>query len=417
MEVNGLIATLLANDPQLAGMAEGRLVAMGDFAEPQLVELYDREGLVAMARQRIEGILARIKNGRAVSPQLLSLKYQGAKPQEIYADLAVQSKMHFSASTEKLLCALKQPAMDFEVDKLTPLQALLKLNSACNLYFESIDAARQITLNAMDAKLAAAPVATAGPVLTAVKRIEVNVGHSIDFAGPKTVQARNNGTSDAICRIYCYTWCDPGMKPLAWFVDSVDVCVTDMGNYLTPARSVFGNAITGGINSNNASELVLRGPIDRSTRITHLAMTTTFLFERDRRKLDIPNVLTTHDTTYQLGDVRVVFKGIGKREEGRYFADMSIFRGTRDANDWDHMKMLYGQGRDCKLLDADGNSYKAGARATNYGQDGIILRTEFSDETDTDKKPGPPFRILWSGPAAIERITLPMEFKDIPLPG
>lgn len=135
-------------------------------------------------------------------------------------------------------------------------------------------------------------------------------------------------------------WGEPRVKPLSWSVDSVDECIADTGDALTPDRRGMGALVTGRLNTRNDTQLILRGPIEKAKQIAKLRMTATFLLEQQRESLDVPNVLTVHNATYQLGGFRVVIKDVNKMVEGRYAYELTVFRDGKSPKEWNHMHSL-----------------------------------------------------------------------------
>ena len=66
----------------------------------------------------------------------------------------------------------------------------------------------------------------------ALGRVEVNISRGRDFAGKRPMNAHNNAFQNPPCRFYLFAWGDPRLKPVHWFVDGVEECVTDNGHNL-----------------------------------------------------------------------------------------------------------------------------------------------------------------------------------------
>lgn len=116
-KIDALVARLSDADWKARDRAAEELTALGEKAEPslrkRLAEAKDPE-----ERSRIDGLLAAIERWRQEGPALVTMKHTGAKPKEVFEDLAKQAGVAFAAGTENLFDGASQQAVAVNLERV-----------------------------------------------------------------------------------------------------------------------------------------------------------------------------------------------------------------------------------------------------------------------------------------------------------
>jgi hypothetical protein len=415
--IKSLIATLSDEDFRQRIKAQNELISIGGPAEPQLLERL-KQNPDAETRTLIESILKSIAQARHYGPTLVTLQLNEASTQQAFAALAEQSRVSLAPGAETLLDTKQRIDVDFN---RTPMwEALLKLCAQSGVAFNSIDSDGRIVLELLpsNGNVAAPPAATAGQFLVTIHHIETNVSKSVAFAGKRPLNARQNQFNNPPCRLFFFAWGEPRLKPIRWFIDSVDECVTDTGHDMRnpTALAPFRRATSGGVNDPNETMFTLAAPDEKAKRIARLAITARFALEKRMQKLEIPNPVGIKDATHRIGDgFRLVIKDVNKVTDGRYAYNLAIYRDNRSQADWDLMQSLLNRYR-CRLLDAQGNELQMTGGGGGSGPNELTQNNTVTTDGRNGVATGEPAKLVWEFPEEVEQVIVRLVFRDVPLP-
>lgn len=289
-KIDALVARLSDADWKARDRAAEELTALGEKAEPslrkRLAEAKDPE-----ERSRIDGLLAAIERWRQEGPALVTMKHTGAKPNEVFEDLAKQAGVAFAAGTENLFDGASQQSVDVNLERVPLWQALLDVTGRCGLAFHAVEDGK-IQLQAAEEATPPAPAAAAGPFLVTINHVEMNVRKNRPFAGRRPMNVQNNVFQHPPCKLYLFGWAEPRTDPLLWIIDSVEECVTDVGKTANGGR---GRPMFSGtqVNSRNEMQFTLDLPPDAERSIARLKLNARFVLRRGTQKLEVPDVLTS----------------------------------------------------------------------------------------------------------------------------
>jgi hypothetical protein len=152
-------------------------------------------------------------------------------------------------------------------------------------------------------------------------------------------------------------------------------------------------------------------------KIDHLKGSVKFGVQAEMIKIEIPDVLNAKKVIKTAGDVKLTLEEVKKESNDRYTAKIVVSRPRNaDSNSND----LNVQG--IQLLDADGKPLDNQGYGGNGGANGEYTytmnfgRNERYGRNGREVKPGVPAKLVWEVPTKVTEITVPFEFKDLPLP-
>jgi hypothetical protein len=295
---------------------------------------------------------------------------------------------------------------------------VLGLCSKTGLAFHSINKDGQLVLQAASPEVPSAPAAAAGPFLVSLNRVEVNISRGRDFAGLKPMNARNNDFQTPPCQLYLFAWGEPRLKPVRWFVDAVEECVTDNGVELAPRNRPPGATVAGGrVNTANETQLTLLGNVEGAKRIERLKVKARFVLQRETQKLELDNVLAVRNSPHIVMGFAVEIVHVNKVVEGQYAYELVAKRGGKSQAEWELFKSMLDVSP-VRLLDADGKALGFSGGGSSYGRDEVRITNTLRCEArgGGGKAPGEPVKLVWEFPSEVEQVSVPLEFRDVPLP-
>jgi hypothetical protein len=410
--VRALVGALSGDDWKERQKARDELGAMGPLAEAELrARLKDKPDPETM--MAIEALLQQIAEGARIAPTLITLQLRSVTPKEAAVAIAREGHIEFAAATDALLADAAGP-IDLDLDRTPMWQAVLDLCSKSHLALSEVDQGGHMVLMPIVKEVPPPPLATAGPFLVAISRIEVTVTRAADFAGRKPINIRNNANAAPACRLYMFPFCESRLKAIHWFIDSVDECVTDTGQtvQLQGGFRGFGGGRIGPWM--NETQLTFKAPPQGKT-IVRLKMTARFVLQQETQKLEVPDILAIKNSTHLLAGFRLVIAGVHKVGDGRYAYDLSIFRDAHSQAEWSLMQSLI-DNHGCHLVDADGKILGGVGGGSSYGNDKLSLNYTFNCDIGNGNKTGEPAKLVWEIPSKTQQVIVPLEFRDIELP-
>jgi len=416
-KVHELVARLSDDDWKARDKAQEQLAAMGEAAEGPLRERLREPKLDAEERSRVEAVLQKLEAARQSGPSRVTFRKSAAAPAEVLAAITQQTKVAFAPGTDNLLADAKPFDADFTAAPLW--QAVLEVSSKTGLTFHSLNKDGQVVLQPATTDIPTAPAAAAGPFLVTLSRVEVNISRGRDFAGQKPMNARNNDFQSPPCQLYLFAWGEPRLKPIRWFVDSIEECVTDNGAKLEPRRGWGeGGSVTGGrVNGLGETQLTLLGNLEGAKRIERLRVRARFVLQRQTQKLELGDVLTLRNSRQLVGGFPVEIVQVNKVVDGQYAYELLAKRGGKSQAEWELFKALLDH-HPVRLQDAKGTALGFSGGGASYGPDEVRITNNVRCEPlgGGGKAAGEPVTLVWEFPSEVEQVSVPLEFRDVPLP-
>jgi hypothetical protein len=159
-----------------------------------------------------------------------------------------------------------------------------------------------------------------------------------------------------------------------------------------------------------------RGAATPARRLARFKAAATFLAVTKTERWEIDPVGPAREVSKEVGGRTYVFKRLA-REGTRYSVNLTAIPadGADTPADLARRQQLSSVSLGPQLLDARGRPYKLiGSRVP---ADSIRYMTIlFESDPDSPDAPGDPARLVWDLPAETGPVTIPLEFRDVPLP-
>jgi len=347
-----------------------------------------------------------------VGPTLVTLKFASPEPGRVFNALVEQAKLEFDGPTKLMLGQDHNHFPDVEIAGAPFWQAMLTLSETSPYVFHGFNSDGTVSLSEVPAGVARPPAAVSGPFMVTISRIDVNLRKSIDFVGRAALNAGNNNYAAPPCLIYMYVSAEPRVKPVCWFLDSVDKCETDNGKELEPMHMGSGPVVSGQVNSFGDTQLRFNTAPAGAGSIAVLRMSTRFVLEREHQKLVVDDILNKKDGTYLVGGFHVEFQGLNHMAGDQYAYSMTVRREGHDMREWQRFQAVLGR-YSPRFLDSQGRPLGGVGGGGRYSPDEL---TTSSTLRRNGGDGGEPAKMVWEFPARVEEVPVPLEFRNVTLP-
>lgn len=250
------------------------------------------------------------------------------------------------------------------------------------------------------------PSVTHGGFLIMVRSISYS--KSIDLARP------DNAQDNLSVQFYAYP--EPGLHVVrANYQVNLDEAVDDEGNSLL-RDDRNSNDWSSGRQNVWQFQSQLDGSAALGNKIAHLKGSAKFGVQAEMVKIEIPDVMKAKNVTKTAGDVKITLEEVKQQgSSDNYSAKIVVSRPGNDRYGVDMQSI--------QLLDADGQPLGNQGYGGGSGSNGEYTYTmNFARYTRSygpdgqQAKPGIPATLVWEVPTKVTEITVPFEFKDLPLP-
>jgi len=347
-----------------------------------------------------------------VGPTLVTLKLSAPEPGAVFNALMGQLKLEVDGPTKLLLDQDHNHLPDVDIEGKPFWEALAALSETSPYVFHGINSDGTVSLSQVPAGVSRPPAVVSGPFMVTISRIDVNLRKSVEFVGRSALNAGNNNYAAPPCLIYMYVNAEPRVKPVVWFVDSIDKCETDNGKELEPMHFGMGPVASGQVNTLNDIQLRFNTSPEGATSIATLRMSSRFILEREHKTLVVENVLNKGTTTYEIGGFHVQFQGLNHTAGEQYAYTVTVRREGQDARAWQRFQALLGR-YGPKFIDSDGHPLQGMGGSGRYSQDELSNSNTLRGSA---VEGGGPVKMVWDFPARVEEVSVPVEFKNVTLP-
>ena len=359
-----------------------------------------------------DGPAASQPGGGDVGPTLVTLKLAAPEPGAVFNALMGQAKLEFDGPTKVLMGQDHNHLPDVDIEGKPFWEALSALSETSPYVFHGFNSEGAVSLSEVPAGVARPPAVVSGPFMVTISRIDVNLRKSVEFLGRSAMNAGTNNYAAPPCLIYLYVNAEPRVKPVAWFVDSIDKCETDNGKELEPMHFGSGPVATGQVNSMGDTQLRFNTAPEGARSIATLRMSTRFIVERERKTLVVENILNRGKATYEIGGFHVEFQGLNHMAGEQYTYTITVRREGQDARTWQRFQTLLGRFGP-KFVDSEGHPLQGMGGSGRYSQDELSNSNTLRGSAG---QPGESVKMVWDFPTRVEEVSVPVEFKNVTLP-
>jgi hypothetical protein len=346
-----------------------------------------------------------------VPPTLVTLNFRAPDPEKVFGSLAEQAHLSFDGPTKLLLGQDQNRMADVDIKQMPFWQALATLSENSPYVFKGFGPESALMLSDVPAGVTRPPAAVAGPFMVTINHISTNLVKTIDFLGRPAMNAGNNRMSAPPCGIFLFASAEPRLKPIRWYVDSVE-CVTDTGKKLDPLKFGGEAVASGSVNSTYGdTQLRFDTLVEGATSIARLRLDARFVLERKRFTLEITKLLEQKETTYRIQDFRVVSHGMSPVGGSQYTYAITVYRDNHDPAAWQRFES--------SMAGSPEVTDSKNRRMMMMGGSGSYNGSERRSSYTFNRNPGEggePAKLTWSFPSETTEVIVPLEFRNVPLP-
>jgi len=416
VDIEALVAQLNDPDPAKAASAREKLVTLGEAAQPALERF-------TKSRTAAESVLATIEMNRVAAPTLITLKLNDASVEDVMAA--------FSKQTGYLLRPYNRAIWNGRANKQTvsvdyqntPFwDALIDFCQKAQLspYFNDSTSRQMLFMpsNQMGQSMFNSPRSASGAMLTLMTQLSRQSSISLGTQ-------QSGGRSQFTGRMILLS--EPKVRVTGFYYQAaLDEAVDDNGNNLLPA----GEHSFGGMNTTSR-----QSQVNVAINLLYPANKPGLKIARLRGKLKMKVATTIESVEFQ--DVSGDKEQPGKTESGRriticsakplnegndkgnlrqYLVKVIVYRDKLEARKFTEMTNNLG----LRVMDAQGRDlqFQMNREVTNKGNETHISMMYYrrsADEGGGDDV-GEPAKIVWDVILDSKEITVPFEFKDLPMP-
>ena len=389
--------------------AEERLVSLGLVAVERLrsvIETTDSEEV----RTRATTALRKIERQERSRPTLVTLGLREATVGEAIQALAEAGGVDISLWPPAHRGG-QQPAkrVNLTLDRQPFWLAVRALCEQAELTPQKMGTETQITLMKNASGWANKPYHLHEGFLVQASRIQRT--HHVDLASPGTV--RHNFS------IQFSVFVDPRQTIIRGpRMVQIEEAIDDQGNSLIKPQPEHFRASLNAPSYGGAWMWDLQAPLqyqpEIGSRLARLKGTVTFEAEEEREVWEVTDLAETKDATKTIGPLTYRFAGLSKAHRNRYTAKLQVdspegFQQGRESILG--YQTIY---RTVRLLDANGKPYRSSGGGGGGGGGSITYQVHFHARGDDNL--GEPERLVWTIPVSVREITVPVEFRDLPVP-
>jgi len=403
-EIEALIGQLSSPDEKVRQAAQDKLISMGDEARTAL-EAYVR------ARSAAEAALQKIDTNKVAGATLLSLDVKGATPENLIAEISKQTGFDIRAYHESVWQQATPTPVTLKVDQQPFWTVMREACSKSGLAIYQggyadrrmrVMAASQMGQNPMKC-----PAVISGAFMITVNSLQRT--NSVDMANPQNISRS--------MYLNMMTFCEPKVRIVQYsYVPEIEQAVDDKGNSLVSTMRGGGPSrqMTSSRGVAWQCNVPLLCPAEVGQKIAKLSGKMRFVVQTRSETLEIPDVPKAKDVTKTVGGHRVTLKEFRKLGERQYQLTLIMYRDGMEQQQFYEMV----NNPNIRLSDADGHDFVFnGANSGRNTNDSYEARLMFGMRGEPGEAAlGEPATLSWEIPTAVQEITIPFEFSDLPLP-
>jgi hypothetical protein len=395
-----LLGQLADQDWHVRRRAQDRLVHGGEDAKPfiqELVQLATNDE----ARKNAQSALAAIDENRLIGPSYLTLHFKNASPADVFAEISRQCFAPLATAPDNLFQQEPFPKVTVDADHEPFWAVVPRLCQQLGVDFRQYQGDTRLMRNG-------------GVQTDGVNHLEgafLIVATQISYSRTRAFAGHAQQTQFGM-QLVIYP--EPKLKVLRGSgAIQVSQAEDDRGNSLVPDGSSPG-AWSGFMGNGGWSLFApLHYPKTIGTRIRHFRGTTSFVIQVESQKIEIRDLASLRPVTRLVYNMQVHFEDM-KKVGDTWKLHLHLNQPNFGGSDW--QQFMEGVQNRMQILDADGNALDHRGMSTSANNAMVDVTLDFARSNRMDGQPcGDPVRLVWEVPTKTRELTVPIDFKDLPL--
>lgn len=397
-----LLDQLASPDWHVRRHTQDLLVRGGEDAKPFIQDLIGR-ARTDEARKNAQAALAQIEENRLTGPSYITLHVKDAPAAQVMAEISRQCFAPLPTMPENLWDQGPFPKLTIDADRDPFWKVMPDVCQRLGVDFRPYPGGARL-MRTGGGMRAEGVSAIDGAFLVVATGINYTRSKSFARQGPDQSRFGMNLTILP----------EPKITVLhSAGTVQVEEATDDKGNSLVPdsgSPTVWGGF--GGFGGWNLY-VPLRYPRDIGDHLTKFRGSTSFLIQVESEKVEIADLTSLKPTTRLVHNLQATFeqmKQVGGSWQLRIHVDRPAFGGP----DW--QQFMEGAQNRLKVLDAEGNPLSRRGTSTTVNNNTVEITLDFFQANRPDGHLcGPPIRLEWEVPTKTRELTVPINFRDLPL--
>lgn len=381
--------------------AGDQLVRGGTDAKPFIHSLIDR-ATTDEARKNAQAALAEIDENRLIGPSYLTLHFKNATPPEVFAEISKQCAAPILTAPDNLFQAESFPKVTVEADHQPFWIVVPRICRQLGVDFRHYQGGMRLMRDGGMAAEGASHVDGAFLVVAT----QISYSRTRNFAGHG--EQTQFGMQLAV-------YPEPKLNVLRGSgTIQIDQATDDHGNSLAPDGAPM-RGMWGGFMGYGASNLFapLHYPKNIGTRMTRFKGTTAFVIQVESQTIDMRDLASFRPAMRMIYNMPVAFQEF-KRAGDAWQLHLHINQPNYASADW--QQLMEGVQNRLQILDSQGTPLDHRGMSTSSSNGTMDMTLDFArSNAPGGQLGGEPARLVWEVPTKTRRLTVPIEFNDLPL--
>lgn len=396
-----LLRQLGDSDWHVRQQAQERLVRAGEEAKPFIQALVEK-ATNDEARKNVQAALQEIDDNRRIGPSYLTLHFKNAPAAEVFAEISRQCFTPLLTAPENLFQQESFPTVTVNVDHQPFWAVVPGICKQLGVDFRHFQGGMRL-------------MRSGGMQADGISHVEgpfLVTATQISFSRTRSFAAKTEQTQFGM-QIAVYP--EPKLNVLRGSGSiQVEQAIDSNGNSLLPEGASV-NRMWGGFMGFGGWSLYapLHYPKNAGSRIARFKGSTGFVIQVESQKVQIPDLANFQPTTRFIYNMPVSFDGF-KKEGDIWRLRLRVNQPNFGGSEW--QQFMEGVQNRLQVLDAGGNALDHRGMSTSSNNAEMDMSLDFARSNGpTGQLSGDPVRLAWEVPTKTRELTVPIEFKDLPL--
>lgn len=378
------------------------LVRGGESVKPfiqSLVEMAKSDE----ARKNAQAALSEIDENRRVGASYLTLHFKNAPASEVFAEISRQCFAPLLTAPDHLFQQESFPTVTVDVEHQPFWAVVPRICQQLGVDFRRAQGGMRL-------------MRSGGMQTDGISRIDgpfLVVATQVSFSRTRSFAAKAEQTQFGI-QIVVYP--EPKLNVLRGSgTIQIEQAVDSNGNSLLPEGAAAVNRVWGGFMGFGGWSLYapLNYPKNIGARIARFKGATVFVIQVESQSIEIPDLANLQPTTRFIYNMPVSFEGF-KKEGDVWRLHLRVNQPNFGGSEW--QQFMEGVQNRLRILDSAGNALDRRGMSTSSNNAAMDMSLDFVRSNGVTGQPSSdPVRLVWEVPTKTRELTVPIEFKDLPL--